>query len=93
MHFTEGGGLVTDPEYPNDWTKWAAVFGAALRHWCRSVTVWNLALDENGGPKIGPYPSGPMLSIHSQTKEVQRTGLYWGMAHYARKDQGRRGLH
>ena len=85
MYFTEGGGLITDPDYKNDWTKWAAVFGAALRNWCCSVTAWNLALDENGGPKIGPYPCAPMLTIQSQTKEVGRTGLYWAMAHYARK--------
>ena len=85
MYFTEGGGLITDPHYQDDWTKWAAVFGAALRNWCCSVTAWNLALDENGGPKIGPYPCAPMLTIQSQSKEVGRTGLYWAMAHYARK--------
>jgi glucosylceramidase len=85
MYFTEGGGVVTDPDYKEDWTKWAAVFGAALRNWCRSITVWNLALDETGGPRIGPYPCAPMLTIHSQTKEIGRTGLYWALAHYARK--------
>jgi glucosylceramidase len=85
MYFTEGGGLITDPDYKSDWTKWAAVFGAALRNRCRSATAWNLALDENGGPKIGPYPCAPMLTIQSQTKEVGRTGLYWAMAHYPRK--------
>lgn len=85
MYFTEGGGVVTDPDYKDDWTKWTAVFGAALRNWCRSITVWNLALDENGGPRIGPYPCAPMLTIHSHTKEIGRTGLYWAVAHYARK--------
>jgi len=85
MHFTEGGGLITDRDHMEDWAKWAAVFGAALRHWCRSVTAWNLALDENGGPKIGPYPCCPLVTVDSRTRELGRTGLYWALSHYARK--------
>ena len=84
MHFTEGGGNLDEPHYLDDWAKWSSVLGAALRNWCRSLTLWNLTLDEKGKPNIGPYPCAGLVTINSQTKEITRIGLYWALAHYAR---------
>ena len=84
MHWTEGGGNLDEPHYLDDWSKWSGVLSAALRNWCRSLTVWNLALDEKGKPNIGPYPCAGLVTIHSQTKELTRIGLYWALAHYSR---------
>lgn len=84
MHWTEGGPDYTDPGYLTDWCKWGGTFSATLRHWCRSITAWNLALDEHGRPNIGPFPCGGVVTIHSQTKEVTRSGQYWAFAHYSR---------
>jgi len=84
MHWTEGGPDYTDPGYLNDWCKWGGIFSAVLRNWCRSITAWNLALDELGRPNIGPFPCGGMVSINSRTKEIIRSGQYWGFAHYSR---------
>jgi glucosylceramidase len=55
-----------------------------LGNWCRSITAWNLALDEKGRPNIGPFPCGGVVTIDSQTKEITRSGQYWAFAHYAR---------
>jgi glucosylceramidase len=84
MHWTEGGPDYTDPGYLTDWCKWGGIFSDALNHWCRSLTAWNLALDEQGRPNIGPFPCGGVVTINSQTKEITRSGQYWAFAHYSR---------
>ena len=84
MHWTEGGPDISDPHYSNDWCKWGATFTDVLRNWCRSITSWNLALDEKGKPNIGPFPCGGVVTINSQTKEISKSGQYWAFAHYSR---------
>jgi glucosylceramidase len=84
MHWTEGGPDYTDPGYLTDWCKWGGTFSNALNNWCRSLTAWNLALDEHGRPNIGPFPCGGVVTINSQTKEITRSGQYWAFAHYSR---------
>ena len=91
MHWTEGGPDYTDPGYMTDWCKWGGTFSAILRNWCRSITAWNLALDEQGRPNIGPFPCGGVVAINSQTNEITRCGQYWAFAHYSRVI--RRGAH
>ncbi|HSZ62122.1 MAG TPA: glycoside hydrolase family 30 beta sandwich domain-containing protein [Terriglobales bacterium] len=83
MHWTEGGPDYTDPGYLTDWCKWAGTFSDVLGNWCRSITAWNLALDEQGRPNIGPFPCGGVVTINSQTREITRSGQYWAFAHYA----------
>ena len=84
MHWTEGGPDYTNPDYATDWTHWGRTFTAALRNWCRSITGWNLALDEKGRPNIGPFSCGGMVTINSQSRELSRSGQYWAMSHFAR---------
>jgi glucosylceramidase len=84
MHWTEGGPDYKDPDYLTDWWKWGRTFSGILRNWCRSITSWNLALDELGRPNIGPFPCGGVVTINSQTKEITRSGQYWAFAHYSR---------
>ncbi|MGA9470810.1 MAG: glycoside hydrolase family 30 beta sandwich domain-containing protein [Terriglobales bacterium] len=84
MHWTEGGPDYTDPGYLTDWCKWSGTFSGILRNWCRSITAWNLALDERGRPNIGPFPCGGVVTVDSQTAQVTRSGQYWAFAHHAR---------
>ena len=84
MHWTEGGPDYTDPAYLTDWCKWGTTFSEVLKNWCRSITSWNLALDEHGRPNLGPFPCGGVVTINSQTKEITRSGQYWAFAHYSR---------
>ncbi len=84
MHWTEGGPDYTDPGYLTDWCKWGGTFSDVLKNWCRSITAWNLALDERGRPNIGPFPCGGVVTINSQNNEITRSGQYWAFAHYSR---------
>jgi len=84
MYWTEGGPAYTDPNYATDWCDWSETFTGILRNWCRSITGWNLALDEQGRPNIGPFSCGGLVTIHSQSKDISYSGQYWGLAHYSR---------
>jgi glucosylceramidase len=84
MYWTEGGPDYTNPDYLTDWAKWGQRFVGILRNWCQSITGWNLALDEKGRPNIGPFPCGGVVTINSRTKEITRSGQFWGFAHFSR---------
>jgi glucosylceramidase len=84
MYWTEGGPDYTDPAYLTDWCKWGRMFTGILQNGCRSITSWNLALDERGRPNIGPFSCGGVVTINSQTKNVTRSGQYWAFAQYSR---------
>ena len=84
MYWTEGGPDIVDPGYAKDWAKWSKTFCEILRNGLRCIIGWNLALDENGKPNIGPFPCGGVVTIHSRTREVTRSGQYWAFAHYSR---------
>jgi glucosylceramidase len=84
LYWTEGGPDYTAPDYATDWANWGQTFTQAMRNWCRAITGWNLALDEKGRPNIGPFPCGGMVTIHSQTKEITKSGQYWAFTHFSR---------
>lgn len=84
MHWTEGGPDYTSPRYQTDWADWGVTFTGTLRHWCRSITAWNFALDEHGQPNIGPFPCGGVVTVDSKTKAITRSGQFWALAHFGR---------
>ena len=84
MYWTEGGPDITDPKYLTNWSEWSRKFTGILRNQMRCIVAWNLALDEQGKPNIGPFPCGGVVTIHSQSHEITRSGQYWAFAHYSR---------
>lgn len=84
MYWTEGGPDIVDPDYARDWAKWSKTFCEILRNGLRCIIGWNLALDENGKPNIGPFPCGGVVTVHSKNHEIIRSGQYWAFAHYSR---------
>jgi len=84
MYWTEGGPDYRSPDYLTDWAHWGEIYTGTIRNWCQSITGWNIALDEQGRPNIGPFSCGGMVTIHSQTKEITRSGQYWACAHFSR---------
>ena len=84
MHWTEGGDDYKFPDYLTNWSKWGATFAGILANGPQSITMWNLALDERGRPNIGPFDCGGLVQIHSQTKEITQSGLYWALTQHAR---------
>ncbi|HXB22528.1 MAG TPA: glycoside hydrolase family 30 beta sandwich domain-containing protein, partial [Candidatus Solibacter sp.] len=84
MYWTEGGPDITDPNYSLDWAKWSKTFCGILKNGLRCIIGWNLALDEYGKPNVGPFSCGGLVTVHSQTREIIRSGQYWAFAHYSR---------
>jgi glucosylceramidase len=83
-YWTEGGPDISAPDYQTDWAKWADTFNGILNNWARSITGWNMALDEKGNPNIGPFPCGGTITIERGTQKVTRSGQYWAFAHLSR---------
>ena len=72
-YFTEGGPRRRPGQPPNpltEWATWAAWANEVLGNWCRSITVWNIALDEYGTPYIGlrEGPGGMAAPAEKQRK-------------------------
>jgi glucosylceramidase len=84
MYWTEGGPDISDPNYAVDWAKWGKSFTGNLRNWCRSITAWNFALDEEGKPNIGPFPCGGVVTIDKKTKEIRHSGQYYALGHFSK---------
>ena len=80
LHFTEGGPRLTD-HYDNDWCKWSMMIAKALNHGYKSFTGWNLMLNEMGGPNIGPFLCGGLVTRHSITGELTFSGQYKAFSH------------
>ncbi len=83
-YWTEGGPDITAPDYLTDWSKWGETFTGIANNWARSITAWNVALDEKGNPNIGPFPCGGMITIDNASHRVTRSGQYWAFAHFSR---------
>lgn len=84
FYWTEGGANYGDPNIMGNWSKWSATFAGALNNWCRVIMGWNLCLDEQGKPNVGPYTCAGLVSVDSHTQAVLRTGPYWALYHYSR---------
>jgi glucosylceramidase len=84
-YWTEGGPDISDPHYGDDWAKWSATYAGILKNWSRCIVGWNLVLDENGKPNIGPFECGGLVTLDSRTQKITRSGQYWAFAHYSKK--------
>lgn len=83
-YWTEGGPDINQPDYQTDFTDWAQTFNGILNNWVRSITAWNLALDEHGKPNIGPFSCGGTITIENGSHRVTKSGQYWAFAHFSR---------
>ena len=83
-YWTEGGPDINLPDYQTDYTKWTETFNGIMNNWARSITAWNLVLDEKGKPNIGPFSCGGVITVENGTHKVTRSGQYWAFAHYSR---------
>ena len=82
FHFTEGGPRLYD-NYATDHCKWAVAMSQALNHGLKSFTGWNLLLDETGGPNVGPFFCGGLITENSVSKELSYSGQYRAFKHFA----------
>ena len=82
LYFTEGGPRLLD-HYPTDWCKWGTMMAKVLNHGFRSFTGWNLLLDETGGPNIGPFFCGGLVTRNSTSGALSRSGQYQAFRHFS----------
>ena len=82
FYWTEGGPDVSDPQYAYDWTRWGNVFTAAIVNWCRCIITWNLMLDPQGKPNIGPFSCGGLVTLKGDGNLVY-SGQYWTLRHFS----------
>jgi len=83
-YWTEGGPDYKHPDYATDWAKWSHTFAGILRNWAQCIVGWNLVLDEQGRPNIGPFSCGGLVTLDSKTHAITRSGQYWAFAHYSK---------
>jgi len=90
QYWTEGGPDVLtwegkpNPDYTQDFAKWARIIAITQRNWCRVFIAWNIALDERSHPNIGPFPCGGIVTIDSKSGDITRSGQYYGMGHFSK---------
>lgn len=85
-HWTEGELISTlHPDYSRKtYSDVAHSFITAINNGIQSVTVWNLALDENGQPNIGPFGCRGAIEISSDGKNINRSAVYYVLGHFSR---------
>lgn len=86
VYFTECSGGDWAPLFADN-LKWniSTLIIGATRNWARGVALWNLALDEKGGPHLGGCGNcRGVITIHSVTGAVTRNAEYYALAHASR---------
>lgn len=84
--FTECSGGAWSPKF-GDNLKWMAqhLIIGSTRHWARGVLMWNLALDETGGPHLGGCGNcRGLVTIDGTTGTVTRNEEYYAFGHASR---------
>lgn len=82
LHFTEAGPRLYD-HYADDWCKWGGMMLQCLTHGYHSFTGWNLMLNEMGGPNIGPFLCGGLITRHTESGALSYSGQYVAFSHIA----------
>lgn len=83
LHFTEAGPRLYD-NYDVDWCKWGIMISKAIQCGYSSFTGWNLMLNETGGPNIGPFLCGGLITRNNDTGELVYSGQYKALKHIAK---------
>ena len=83
LHFTEAGPRLYD-NYATDFCKWGIMISKVLNYGFKSFTGWNLMLDEFGGPNIGPFFCGGLVTRNSQSGELSYSGQYKAFLHISK---------
>ncbi len=81
LHFTEGGPRLYD-NYDTDWCKWTLMMIKTLNNGYSSFTGWNLMLDESGGPNVGPFFCGGLVTRNYVSGELSYSGQFKAFRHF-----------
>lgn len=87
IYFTEGSdGTWNDRGFDADLIRNGTFMVDTLRHWAKTVIKWNLALDENNGPKIagGCDTCYGVVTINQSTRQVSPRPHYYALGHVSK---------
>ena len=87
VHFTEGSGGEWVPAFEPAFSNLLRTGIEILRNNSKSFILWNMALDENNGPTVpgfGRSTCRGIVKINQQTKELEYTLDYYGLAHFSK---------
>jgi glucosylceramidase len=85
IYFTECSGGGNNPFADDLAGTMRIVVIGAIRNWAKTVVLWNLALDENHGPRIGGCDScRGLVTIHSASGAVNHEVEYYVLGHLAK---------
>jgi glucosylceramidase len=82
VYFTEWSQFMGD-DPQTECARWGHDLGRILANGARNITLWNLMLDENGRPDLGPFHCAGVVVLNSKTGAVEKSGQYWALYHYA----------
>jgi glucosylceramidase len=87
IYFTECSSGSWSGSFSNSllWDAQTLIIGS-LRHWSKTVIKWNLALDQNGGPKIagGCSTCRGLVTINTNTSVITTNSEYYALGHASR---------
>lgn len=86
VYFTEisGGEWATSFSDNLQWNM-ANIFIGGTKNWSKTALLWNLALDENHGPKNnGCQDCRGVVTINSNSGEVTRNVEYYAIGHFSK---------
>ena len=86
IYFTEYSGGDFSPNYANNlsWNTENLLVGAT-RNWSKTVLFWNLALDENHGPKNGGCADcRAVVTVNASSSEVTKNEEYVLLGHLSK---------
>lgn len=87
IYFTEGSdGTWNDGGFDADLIRNGTFMVDTLRNWAKTIIKWNLALDENNGPKIagGCDTCYGVVTINQATRQVTPRPHYYALGHAAK---------
>lgn len=88
LYFTEQSGGGWAPDFDQN-VRWYAghLFAGAMNCWSRNVLLWNLALDEDHGPKnFGCQDCYGVVTVRSDGT-IGHNGEYYAIGHYGKAVQ------
>ncbi len=84
-HITEMRTLVAEDGPASLGIMGAGIAVGSVRNWGKSITLWNIALDENGGPQTtGVGGRRGVVTVNSTTAAVTRNLEYWCLTHLSK---------
>ena len=81
-HFTEAGPRLYD-NYGTDFCKWGIIMSKTLQYNFGSFCGWNLMLDETGGPNVGPFFCGGLITRDQTSGALSYSGQCKTFRHVA----------